>query len=651
MHSGHVAAEQPHDFNKAHKSCDLVMKGGITSGVVYPPALLELAREYRFNSIGGTSAGAIAAAAAAAAEHGRESGGFEKLNAASKWLGEGTNLFSLFQPAPSTAPLYRTLVAFISTSTGQKSKARLAGRLFGAWSIGNPLAFAIGALLTLALALVFTWLMGGSLFTGTGGPPDVWRLLLLVLLALLGGVVGSLVGLANIALRKVPANFFGICTGYTGNPSSGGPELLTGWFSRQLDDVAGLPEGGPPLTFAMLSRKQDTTRPQGITLQLITTNLSHRQQYKFPFKENIFLFKEADMRRLFPEYIVRHMVETTRQSERISLAGMPGYHFLPKGEDMPVVVAARMSLSVPPLISAVPLYTIKPSAYTRKEKGKPLALRETDLQSNWFTDGGVTSNFPVHLFDRWLPRRPTLAIQLTSLPEGEIITSEEKVQPDAYSSLPDVEDVEAATPPEDVVLPKANEPQFPEWKPVAGLFGFFGSILDTAREHLDNTQSLLPSYRERIVQIRFAQNEGGMNLTMDPDTIKKIVDKGQRAGQMLSGFSFDHHRWVRFLVLMAQIETQLAGMRQAFSEVDYPKLLEDQAIAARPGSTNKFPYPHNEEWCREALARARQLLAVADNWAALDDQGSGITSSVGGPEFFGKRTPRPEPLLRTTPEY
>ena len=50
--------------------CDLVMKGGITSGIVYPPALQALSDKYRFEQIGGTSAGAIAAACAAAAEFG-----------------------------------------------------------------------------------------------------------------------------------------------------------------------------------------------------------------------------------------------------------------------------------------------------------------------------------------------------------------------------------------------------------------------------------------------------------------------------------------------------------------------------------------------------------------------------------------------------
>ena len=41
--------------------CDLIMKGGITSGVVYPSAVAGLAERYRLRNIGGASAGAIAA--------------------------------------------------------------------------------------------------------------------------------------------------------------------------------------------------------------------------------------------------------------------------------------------------------------------------------------------------------------------------------------------------------------------------------------------------------------------------------------------------------------------------------------------------------------------------------------------------------------
>ena len=59
--------------------CDLILQGGLTSGVIYPRALCEVARVYRLRSVGGSSAGAIAAAAAAAAEFNRVGGGFTKL--------------------------------------------------------------------------------------------------------------------------------------------------------------------------------------------------------------------------------------------------------------------------------------------------------------------------------------------------------------------------------------------------------------------------------------------------------------------------------------------------------------------------------------------------------------------------------------------
>ena len=69
------------------RECDLIMKGGISSGIVSPRAACTLAVTYRFRSVGGASAGAIAAAAAAAAEHGRETGGFVRLAALPDLLG------------------------------------------------------------------------------------------------------------------------------------------------------------------------------------------------------------------------------------------------------------------------------------------------------------------------------------------------------------------------------------------------------------------------------------------------------------------------------------------------------------------------------------------------------------------------------------
>src|SRR5690348_17310006 len=90
------------DFSDPKAVCDVVMKGGITSGAVYPLA-----------QIGGTSAGAIAAAAAAAAEYGRHvpGKGFVRLTLLPAELGR--SLFKLFQPSPAVAPIFAMLVAVL----------------------------------------------------------------------------------------------------------------------------------------------------------------------------------------------------------------------------------------------------------------------------------------------------------------------------------------------------------------------------------------------------------------------------------------------------------------------------------------------------------------------------------------------------------
>src|SRR3954451_869477 len=92
--------------------CDLVMKGGITSGVVYPGVVLKLAHRYRFARIGGSSAGAIAAALAAAAEYGRrrdDGGGMAALQASVDRLKEPNLLIGLFQPTRKARPLFELL--------------------------------------------------------------------------------------------------------------------------------------------------------------------------------------------------------------------------------------------------------------------------------------------------------------------------------------------------------------------------------------------------------------------------------------------------------------------------------------------------------------------------------------------------------------
>lgn len=220
----------PIESRKALPECDLVMKGGITSGIVYPPAIQEVARKYRFRQIGGTSAGAIAAACAAAAEFGSESGkpdaGFDGLGKVSDWLGAGTNLLDLFQPSAPTRPLFKTFLAIAATGKqGEKPSfpvlaLRAITRLTVAFARYELPTFLMGMLIGMVIELVLRWLTirgaGASQLFPHDGWPLVWELIGLLVCGWLGGLIFGIVGLFRIAVQKVPQNFFGMCSGRGG---------------------------------------------------------------------------------------------------------------------------------------------------------------------------------------------------------------------------------------------------------------------------------------------------------------------------------------------------------------------------------------------------------------------------------------------------
>ncbi len=95
--------------------CDLIMQGGVASGVVYPLAILEIAKKHRLHGIGGTSAGAIGAVVAAAAEYGRQNGkgGFSQFVALSEDVLKN-GVARLFQPSVWMGAPFDLLVALQS---------------------------------------------------------------------------------------------------------------------------------------------------------------------------------------------------------------------------------------------------------------------------------------------------------------------------------------------------------------------------------------------------------------------------------------------------------------------------------------------------------------------------------------------------------
>jgi hypothetical protein len=107
------------DVNGAsnYEYCDLVMNGGITSGVIYPKAAAKLATRYRFMNIGGTTAGAIAAAVTAAAEFGRRSGtasAFDVLDKLPADLASNGHLLKLFTPDIGTSTIFGIAVGLLA---------------------------------------------------------------------------------------------------------------------------------------------------------------------------------------------------------------------------------------------------------------------------------------------------------------------------------------------------------------------------------------------------------------------------------------------------------------------------------------------------------------------------------------------------------
>ncbi|HYJ46232.1 MAG TPA: patatin-like phospholipase family protein, partial [Pyrinomonadaceae bacterium] len=414
-------------YAQPEKFCDLVMKGGITSGVVYPAAVCELAKTYSFKNIGGASAGAIAAATAAAAEYGRRTGakpdgsnGFARLEKVPDWLAR--NLSSLFQPNPKTRPLYNIVLKAIGGKGGMLRKTMVllpaAWRNFFWWALSG---LVVGLLLLLPVVdflprptnSVAWWVLYGY-----GG----FMALLFVLLVV---TVFVMIGLVRRVTRALPENNYGLVSGLLDPQGNDRHPPLTTWMADELDRLAGK-DRAHPLTFGdlrgatgELDKRVLGAKHGGINLEMMTTNLTLGRPYRLPFDKSSteYFYNPAEWSKFFPEHIVDWMLKHPRQSthppgarrER-QLAEWESFKPclpLPAPDDLPIVVAARMSLSFPVLISAVPLYTVDRS----------LPVPEGDepkLERCLFSDGGISSNFPIHFFDKALPRWPTFGINLAS---------------------------------------------------------------------------------------------------------------------------------------------------------------------------------------------------------------------------------------------
>lgn len=673
-----------YDYANPTRNCDIVMKGGITSGVVYPFAVCEIAQTYRFRNVGGTSAGAIAASISAAAEYGRLKRGFQKLAALPEWLGSGSNLLDVFQPQSGTKGIYRLFLAPIGRPEGRGR--RLVGaflRSFGWWFVLGALPGLVALIATLSLLDGF----GRGLALG-----------LSAVLLVLGAVAVGIYGLYWTLTHRLAANGFGLCTGMGPDADmarAAGAEApqnavppLSEWLASTIDELAhGQPQTESPLTFGDLwegpDRTGNATGEPFLNLQMMTTSLTLGRPYRLPFDSETWFFDPDEFRKRFPERVVKWMEDNgrplpvqpaKRRRELVLRRILRPLRPMPDAEHMPIVVATRMSLSFPLLISAVPMHAVDWSLKENIDAAKAWARWRQDhedelerlvgddaawdavekpsvrptAEASWFSDGGITSNFPVHFFDSPIPRWPTFAINLREYPRGRKPTCDE-CEP-GQSPCDQSQSVWTPGDNRGGILEgwKSGLQAGPGLKP---LIAFGHSIIDTMQNWTDNTQLALPGYRDRVAHVYHTHEEGGINLNMPACRITALTERGRIAGERLATrfsvappaseeLTWDNHRWVRYRTSMALLQGLLHRFRRAWSEGDVPgaglsgvgdRSYED-LLELDPEDAPSYPFDGQHAF---AVTQTANLLNLSADW----DEGGD----------FSKGAPRPEPEMRVRP--
>jgi hypothetical protein len=278
-------------------------------------------------------------------------------------------------------------------------------------------------------------------------------------------------------------------------------------------------------------------------------------------------FRPDEWLKFFPEGLVR-LVQglSVPYQKRVPPDPEPspetaGYFELPSA-DLPVVVAVRMAMSFPGLISAIPVYAIDYGA--RKSTGRK-------LRRCWMSDGGLCSNFPIHLFDSWIPAWPTFGIALLS---------RETAHDGPAVWLPDRHDRGRAD-----LFHHGLDDDLPRR---TRLGSFLLSLWMAAWQWNDRTLMRMPGVRDRVVRVYLEPGEGGLNIRMTGDTIKGLCRKyGEPAAdRFLERFAdpqstgWQEQRWVRFAVLLDALRERAAGLRRSALMNRHAVPLPDQIDAA-----------------------------------------------------------------------
>jgi predicted acylesterase/phospholipase RssA len=404
-----------------------------------------------------------------------------------------------------------------------------------------------------------------------------------------------------------------------------------------------------------------------VNLELITTDLTRQRPYRFPLQpfgndnpdaEPLY-FRTEDLGAVERDgHLVPtdnpmfgiDVIEAMRDPHPVVCRGPDGaelrLHRLPDPWDLPVVFAVRLSMALPTLFKAVRLYRIRRPTTIRDDLGQPIKdgpkpkdgqrpdvpdvlqwppkAKPTDpdlAEELWFSDGGITSNFPVHLFDAALPAWPTLGLNLGPHPDG--------------------------FPHQDVWLPQDWQASIaPATEVRPPITSFVTAIVDTARSWRDTMQTSMPGSRGRVAWVRQRQDEGGTNLYMPREVIASLALRGTLAGARLArrfdnDTQWQRYRWLRLRVAVDNFQalrTAISINRPTYSDLTDGRFLKNLA--------DNYAYdPYSEEivWYRPDDDSFWELACQI-----LVDFGGDPTPTPEN-DVLSRGGPQPHPILRQNP--
>jgi len=466
-----------------------------------------------------------------------------------------------------------------------------------------------------------------------------------VALAILSALMLPVVLCALWACRRfvhvMVSQDFGLCTGMRTPQQAGQPQALTEWLYALFQDVAGKPHGSP-LTFGDLRQVKFAETPQadGIVLRMMTTCLTGGRPYTMPMAEDSFYFNADELRHYFPAEVIAWLVDPARRRQNVAMQERaapespcdldPRLLSLPIGDELPVILGVRMSLCFPILLSAIPLYRnslrkLKPEI----EGGEP--KWERYVERVIFTDGGVCSNLPIHLFDAPLPAWPTFAINLRDDFDDSWETSQDRaVRPKRGQGFAgDSNHISSA----------------PE---LASVISFLSAIVTTMQNWRDVLQRSAGGSRDRVVTVRHTAEEGGLNLDMDYEAIKRMAASGELAAQkLIDGFcptprdaqlndDWTYHRWVRLRIQLRVMDEQIRKLSDHVTSLHNQPTVPDLLSHPQPYVGGSYPMDIADRTVANQFLA--ELTTVEASIAALRHD-------------FGKDSPKPASDLRVTPRF